>query len=75
MMECWQFGAASRPSFTDICSTLRVILEHTAEYYGYINPIDEKNNNEQIEEQLSKHSLQDLETKRSMSHTDVIDVV
>ncbi|VIO88118.1 Tyrosine-protein kinase F09A5.2 in chromosome X, putative [Brugia malayi] len=37
MLQCWQDGPSLRPSFTEICATLRMILEDNFGHYGYIN--------------------------------------
>uniref|UniRef100_A0A914PJ56 Protein kinase domain-containing protein n=1 Tax=Panagrolaimus davidi TaxID=227884 RepID=A0A914PJ56_9BILA len=39
MKDCWQTNPILRPSFSEICERLRVILEAAAPDYGYLVPI------------------------------------
>ena len=39
MKACWRQDPSLRPDFTDICNTLRKILEAASEDYGYLIPI------------------------------------
>lgn len=40
MLQCWQDEPSSRPTFTEICCILKIILDDNFECYKYIKKIN-----------------------------------
>ncbi|CAG9530330.1 unnamed protein product [Cercopithifilaria johnstoni] len=49
MLQCWQDEPSLRPTFTEICSILSVILEDNFQNYGYISAINGNGNSINID--------------------------